>query len=330
MAQFFSSKKFHLFLICAACFGAGIFVSENFIGRKAEEDTSNVLRAGKRDYTYIDPLLLCQNYENGEFARLEPIKKEIERITDEARTSNTISAGSVYFRDLQSGQWTGVAEDELYAPASLLKVPILIAYLKALEKEVGLFDETLFYAREAGQVPPLIKDFILNSGQRYSIEDLLRGMIIDSDNSAKNILEGRMNKDFLNEIYSELGVPSPYYGENSYRISTKTYALFFRVLYNATFLSRDMSEKAFDILAEVKFDKGLRAGTPEHIRVAHKYGYSIIKRDPPRILELSDCGVVYNPDKPYLLCVMARGSDPEVTATYIKDVASAVSRLFTE
>src|SRR3989338_8738566 len=137
-----------------------------------------------------------------------------------------------------------------------------------------------------------------------------------------------MNKNFLNEIYSELGVPSPYYGATTYRISTRTYALFFRVLYNATFLSRDMSEKAFNMLAGIKFNKGLRAGTPEDIPIAHKYGYSIIKRDPPRILELSDYGVVYNPDKPYILCVMARGSDPEVTATYIKDVASSASRLF--
>lgn len=289
---------------------------------------STVLRAGKGDYTYIDPLLLCQNYEDGQFAKFVPLKKEMQMITEAARKKGTIIDGSVYFRDLQSGQWAGVNEEELYAPASLLKVPILIAYLKAAEKETGLLEETLFYDQEPGQTPPLIQDLILRSGRRYTIEDILRGMIIDSDNSAKNILEGRMNKNFLNEIYSELGVPSPYNEATTYRISTRTYALFFRVLYNATFLSRDMSEKAFDMLAGIKFDKGLRAGTPKDIPIAHKYGYSIIKRDPPRIIELSDCGILYIPDNPHLLCVMARGSDPEVTATYIRDVADAANRFF--
>ena len=316
-------------LVCSAFFVAGALIARKYESSKIS-DASTVLRAGKGVYNYIDPLLLCQNYEDGEFPKLAPLKKEIQQVTEAARKKGTIIDGSVYFRDLQSGQWTGVNEEELYAPASLLKVPILIAYLKAAEKEEGLFEETLYYEQEAGQAPPLIQDFILKSGRRYTIEDLLRGMIIDSDNSAKNILEGRMNKNFLNEIYSELGVPSPYYGATTYRISTRTYALFFRVLYNATFLSRDMSEKAFNMLAGIKFNKGLRAGTPEDIPIAHKYGYSIIKRDPPRILELSDCGVVYNPDKPYILCVMVRGSDPEVTATYIKDVASAASRLFAE
>lgn len=310
--------------MCLVFFLAGVTVSRQ--PAKSESSIAPVLRAGKGEYNYINPILLCQNYEDGDFPKWAPLKRKIELVTEEARKNGDIISGSVYFRDLQSGQWTGVAEDDLYTPASLLKVPILIAYLKAAEKEPGLFEQTLYYEQEPGQTPPLIKDLILTSGRRYSIEDLLRGMIIDSDNSAKNILEGRMNKDFLNEIYSELGIPSPYYGADSYNISTRTYALFFRVLYNATFLSRDMSEKAFDILAGVKFEKGLRAGTPARIPIAHKYGFSVISRGVTRVIELSDCGIIYSPDNPYLLCVMARGNDPEVAATYIKEVALATNR----
>jgi hypothetical protein len=86
-----------------------------------------------------------------------------------------------------------------------------------------------------------------------------------------------------------------------------------------------MSEKALSILSEVKFDKGLVAGTLNNITIAHKYGYAVLQEN-PRIVELSDCGIVYYPEKPYLLCVMAEGTDPEVTSTFIRDVASTIYR----
>ncbi|MSR70539.1 serine hydrolase [Candidatus Kaiserbacteria bacterium] len=321
----FTHNKLSFALACAVCFVAGAGMSY-FGALFGPGNSPSVLRAGSEGYTYINPLLLCQNYEDGKFVAFAPFKTEAEHITATARDAGKIISGSVYIRDLTNGRWTGVNEDELYTPASLLKVPILIAYLKQAEKNPSILREQLYYVQQPGQKPPLIDDFILNSGNYYSIEELLRGMIIDSDNSAKDMLESRMDKDFLKDIYSELGMPNPYDAAGSYRISTRTYALFFRVLYNATLLSREMSEKAFQILAGVKFDKGLRAGTPADIPVAHKYGYSVLKRDPPRIIELSDCGILYIPDKPHLVCVMARGTDPEITATYIKDIALAANR----
>lgn len=318
-------KPFFGVLVCTVFFTAGIFTANHW-GLFAT-DYARGLRAGRDNFTYINPLLLCQDYEQGDFAEFVPLKKEIERITATAKKDDTILAGSVYFRDLTNGRWMGFHEEELYTPASLLKVPILIAYLKAAETDKNILQEQVYYEQEAGQKPPLVEDFVLTSGHTYSIWDLIRGMIVDSDNSARAILESRAGKSFLDEVYSELGIPSPYEKGGDYRISTKTYALFFRVLYNATYLSRDMSEKAFDVLTQAKFDKGLRAGTPADIPIAHKYGYHIVKKEPPRIIELSDCGVVYNPAKPYILCVMARGTDPEITSTYMKDVAAATDHL---
>ncbi len=283
-------------------------------------------RVDVNKYKYIDPLLLCNNDTNGTSGEILSLKNNLEHIIKNSQNKGDINNGSVYFRSILDGKWVGVNEEDMYSPASLLKVPILMAYFKASEKDNGLLYRKALYQQDPGSAPPLVDNPILISGNSYAVKDLIRGMIIDSDNTATKMLVGGLGEDPLSQAYSELGLPDPYHTSSPYMMSTRTYALFFRILYNATFLSRETSEKALAMLSEVKFDKGIVAGTPSGTNIAHKYGYAILKNDAPRVIELSDCGIVYQPDKPYLLCVMAQGTDPDVTATFIKDVASAISQ----
>jgi beta-lactamase class A len=310
-----------------AFFIAGFILSGLHIHLGKYEIESQAYRAGPGEFKYINPLLLCNINENKEFEEFSKLNSSIDKVSQDFKQRKVIDSGSVYFRDLSTGQWTGINENDLYNPASLLKVPILIAYLKQAEKTPNLLNQEYFYEQIPGQAPPLVGNPILKSGKYYKVEDLLRGMIIDSDNTATIILENKIDKKFLTGVYSELGITSPYLFPDQYQISTRTYALFFRVLYNATFLSHEMSEKALSILSEVKFDKGLKSGVPKGVIVADKYGYSILKKETPRSIELSDCGITYDKKKPYILCVMAKGSDPDQTAEYIKEVAKTTNDL---
>ena len=45
---------------------------------------------------------------------------------------------SVYFRNLNNGPWFGIRENEGFAPASLMKISILISYLKMSETDPNL------------------------------------------------------------------------------------------------------------------------------------------------------------------------------------------------
>lgn len=276
-------------------------------------------RTETNSYKYINPLLLCNNESNDDFGEVKSLENDFNNLINESKDEGTIISGSIYFRNLNEGTWASVNENLMYHPASLLKVPILISYLKSAEKDSKLLQRKAFYQQEYGQAPALIDKPVLVSGNVYSVEELIRGMIVDSDNTATKMLIGGMDEKFLNQVYSELGLMTPYSTPDSYMISTKTYALFFRILYNSTFLNREMSEKALSLMSEVKFDKGIVAGIGKDISIAHKYGFSIIKNEPDRIIELSDCGIVYYPDIPYLLCVMAQGKDPEIVSTFIKD-----------
>src|SRR5690606_549510 len=113
-------------------------------------------------------------------------------------------------------------------------------------------------------------------------------------------------------------------------LSVKDYSAFFRILYNATYLSKEMSEKALSIMARSDFDIGITAGVPNNIHVSNKFGERGFVNHYEK--QFHDCGIVYYPGSPYLLCVMTKGSNfetqikiiAEVSALVYKNVASRV------
>jgi hypothetical protein len=82
-----------------------------------------------------------------------------------------------------------------------------------------------------------------------------------------------------------------------------------------------MSEKALSYLAETTFDKGLVAGVPEAVAVAHKFGEA--GREDGS-LQFHDCGIVYYPGRPYILCVMTRGGSFEPLYAAVADISRTV------
>lgn len=92
-------------------------------------------------------------------------------------------------------------------------------------------------------------------------------------------------------------------------MSVTEYTSCFRILFNSSYLSRERSELALRYLALPDFTLGINKGVPPDITVAQKYGehaYLDVK-------ELHDCGIVYYPNMPYLLCIMTKGSGLHLT-----------------
>jgi beta-lactamase class A len=113
--------------------------------------------------------------------------------------------------------------------------------------------------------------------------------------------------------------------DDASQVSPRAYASFFRRLYNATFLTRELSERALDILSKTDFADGLRAGVPADVVVAHKFGERGIYEDGRVVgVELHDCGIVYAPAGPYLICVMTGGSDEKTLEAIICEISARV------
>lgn len=274
-------------------------------------------------YDFVHPLLAYRTPEATDLGEYTSLKSAFQASIQSAVQSGA-SRVSVYFRDLEAGQWIGISQEEKYYPASLLKVPTMIAFYKQAEENPALFEETISYDPRVLPHVPFETPSTLVAGRAYSVQSLIKSMIVDSDNGATFTLLSRINQNYLNGVYIALGVPDP--GDNSatYEISARTYALFFRVLYNASYLSSPYSEQALKLLSESTFTKGIVAGVPSGTIVAHKYGEHVLSSNGSATgVELSDCGIVYYPAHPYLLCVMTSAKDESSAENTIAGISSA-------
>src|SRR5262249_43005313 len=161
-----------------------------------------------------------------------------------------------------TSDWIGINQADTYYPASLLKVPVMIAYMKEAEDDPGLMNRWLSYDPSVLPADPYEATSTLITGHEYTVSDLLADMITRFDNGATFTLLNHINPEFLNAVYTSLGIPNPGDDSATYQISTRTYAFFFRILYNATYLSDASSEKALDLLSQATFGGGLVAGVP--------------------------------------------------------------------
>jgi beta-lactamase class A len=229
---------------------------------------------------------------------------------------------SVYFRDLNNGPWIGIGEDNYYSPASLLKVPVLIVVLKTAEENPEFLTKKIVYVPTDKNSTRNITDGIaLEANKVYTINELLEYMIIHSDNEAVYMLLDMINKQKMHDIYYDLGIPIENHSDDNC-LTVKEYATFFRILYNATYLNKKMSEKALTLLSKTTFNQGIVAGVPKGITVAHKFGERHFVRK--GLKQLHDCGIVYNEKRPYLLCIMTKGNNFKELEKVISEISAIV------
>lgn len=281
------------------------------------------LRLTGKKFPLISPLVAYETPEATTFVEYQQLKTRIQRLINERIAAGGVQSVSIYYRNQEAGDWIGIDQNMLYYPASLLKVPIMIAYFKKAESDPNILQRTIRYVPVTGG-DPFEESSSLGLGKWYTIRELIERMIVNSDNGAMYTLIDRFDEAMLNEVYSDLGITHPSGDSSVYQISTKTYALFFRVLFNATYLTPAYSEQALELLARSIFRDGLVSGIPDDIMIAHKFGEHVISENRRTIegIELHDCGIVYYPDHPYLLCVMTRAK----TLDDAKGIIGAISR----
>jgi len=297
----------------------GVF-GEKLLAKKEEENI--FFRERHSGYQFINPLLDFTPLEETRRGDLVFLRKRLEELANAVIEDNKASEVAVYFQELNSGAWIGLGEREKFAPASLLKLPIMITCLKIAEENPGYLDQKIEYRPKEvlhQNIPP---EKHLVAGQSYSIESLIKQMIIYSDNQALVTLTDKIEKNKLAEVYADLGLVVPVEMTEENFITVKDYAALFRILYNASYLSREMSEKALRLLSEVTYSDGLVSGIPEGIKIAHKFGERAYEESD--IKQFHDCGIIYYPDKPYLLCVMTKGANFTSLQQIVRQISLAV------
>lgn len=296
---------------------------------KTNEDSMNEIRAnnfGPNNYKFINPLLGCTvNSDKNEFV---PLKSQINALINAKIMNGDAKSVSIYF-DTRDGRWFGINTDEAYSPASMMKVPEMIAVLKKSESSPELLKKEILYDGSFdlnGLEFFKPKEKILPH-HRYTVDELLHYMMVYSDNNAVPLLDTVITDNDFRQTISDLGVFLPPAGSPSPNdfVSVKAYSNFFRVLYNASYLNRDNSEKALKFLTEPDFPSGIEAGLPKGTINATKFGERNYDQSNPNFSkELHDCGIIYSPHQNYLMCIMTKGDDFIRLAATIRDITKSV------
>ncbi|MDO8585297.1 MAG: serine hydrolase [bacterium] len=264
----------------------------------------------QHQYKFINPLLACNATDAVTSAEFRPLESELKSAIQRLAEGSGATV-SLYFKELNSGHQTAINENTRYAPASLLKVPIMMAFYKIAEFKPEILARTLTYAGsvDLNLEENFMPDRFIQPGKTYTVAELIEYMVIDSDNNAMMLLREVIDELALNEVFIDLGLTVPTVGDDPDFINVKNYSRFFRVLYHATYLSRESSEKALELLTRDKPFKGIVGGVPSDVTVAQKFGERgfVTSSGDVTDRELHDCGIVYDPDGPYLLCVMTKG-----------------------
>lgn len=279
-----------LFLIIANIFAITFLVFGNSFGMRF-----------KNPYPFIDPARSLVNQEHF-ITNLQPLRDSIKELVAQEE-SNGFKI-SVYIEYLNTGANISINHETGIWPASLAKVPLSMAVIKKIESgDWKLFNELVLMSGDAdeksgdGENP--LSEYPV--GTRFSIENLLKSLLIDSDNTAYNILKRNLHQDERNRVIEDLGLQELFSKEG--RMSAKEYSRIFRVLYTSSFLTREHSQKILQWLDESPYDVYLSYGINKKVHFPHKYGENI------DLNVYSDSGIVYIPNRPYLITVMIEGSE---------------------
>lgn len=310
-------------------FGHVVFSSDSGVGDDEfrGEETRDQNEVGNK-YEFISPILACGDYRSSNITSRvsSQVEKEVKNYIDSQKQKGKISDASVYYKDLSNGPWALVNGELQSFPGSLLKVPLAFSVYSREEDDPGFLNSQIEVTSkvdaDANQIFQPQKR--VEYGKTYTVRQLLELLLAYSDNSAALSLVGVLSPEDIQNSYLKLGIETPLEKNQNYKMNVRSYASFFRILYNASFLTKNHSEEMLMLLSQSKFTQGIVAGVPKGTVVAHKFGERTMVAGESRQSQLHDCGIVYKKDSPYIMCIMTHGDDFETLSNVIADISRIV------
>lgn len=260
---------------------------------------------------------------------LKPFQYKVTALIEGRLKNEDAVSVSVYFRDLNNGNWFGIGERDKISPKNLMKVPLMIAYFKWAEMNPLVLRKSLPYPGkpEGKSLEHTRPAKELETGKSYTVNDLIYRMIVYDDAAAYALLSANLPPARLDKIFKDLYVEyDPHKQEDV--LSLSSFASFYRVLFNASYLSEEMSEKALRYLSQSAFRQGMASGVPPSVDIACKHGERTISvtvdDEEQEITQLHEFGIIYYPNRPFLLGVMVRGEDFDQLVRVVRDITRLV------
>lgn len=237
------------------------------------------------------------------------LRNNVRLITDPYKDSFAL-----YFEYLPTGTSIGINATNEYYVASLFKLPVVMAYFKHKENNNITIDNKVKIRPD--EIDSRFGDLWKKGvGYEISLEEAARTAIVDSDNTAAQVLGPYIDdRDFKN-VYDGIDIDLKISSQGAL-LSPKNYSSILKSLYFTAVLNKDNSEKILEYMTQTKFDDKLVAGVPDGVPIAHKIGVI----DGQAYL---DCGIVYVPRRPYILCMVSK-SNEEIARDRMKTISKTI------
>jgi beta-lactamase class A len=325
-----------LLTLVFGAFALGIFIGAGTLGLFTPlqaDKGEGILESREGEFKFIRASQEPGKKPGGRLSskELKPFRYKVNALIEEKLHKDEASAISFYFRDLVNGNRFGIRENDRFSPQSLLKLPLMMAYFKWAETNPQVLRRSLTYTggenqTEQKHIKPLTE---LVPGSRYIVNDLIFRMIAYDDSAAYSLLSANLPAGRLDKIFKDLNVEyDPQKGKDEDAMSLGAFAGLYRVLFNASYLNEEMSEKALRYLSKSTFRDGMASGIPQNIEIAGKHGERTVTvtehGKEEELYQLHEFGIIYHPNRPFLIGIMARGDDFNSLMKVIRDITRLV------
>lgn len=245
-----------------------------------------------------------------------------ERLIKEAEIRNSDCAFVI--KDLKDGKSWTYREDEVIKSASLIKIFIMAEAVGRIKDGELALDTEIPVAKED------IVDFsvlLFLKPRSYQLEELLRLMIVYSDNTATNVLIDFLGIDAINARIRTMGFEktllqrkmmdfaSAKEGRENYTVPAEA-AEFLQRLYDGKLLGGEYDELMLDIMKGQADEDLMRDELPDEIPIARKTG------------ELDcldhDIAIVFGKETDYIYCYFGWNAVSNNEARHLLGVTSKI------
>jgi beta-lactamase class A len=262
-----------------------------------------------KDFPLID---IARSYIPQEhfIVNIQPLREKLFKIV-ETEGADSIS---IYFEFLNTGANIQINNEMRFYPASLVKIPSALVAMKKIEDGEWKMDSRLVLFEE--DKDPRYGDLYKKTvGTSFTIQELLEALLEQSDNTAHRMLMRNLSEDELGELKDAIGLADLF--NEKQEVSAKEYSRLFRALYNSSFLKRAGSQQILEWLTQTRFKQSLNSSIPAGVLFAHKIGEDDVEKN------YLDSGIVYIPNRPYLITVMIKKHGQAKAEAIMKQVSQA-------
>lgn len=227
----------------------------------------------------------------------------------------------VYYKHLTTGKSFGFHEKEPFLAASVIKLAVLIEAYRQVDENIISFHDIIQVKKE-DKVPSCGSLNYMHDGLEVTVKDLCVLMIIQSDNTATNILLRLLGIENINQTMKTLGYNITHInrvlfdgkaqreGKENYFAPEEMGNILER-LWKGQIISKEASQEMIEIMKLQQINHKIPYFIPKNTPIAHKSG--------------EDNGITHDialvlAKNPFILCFASNETNVQQTENVIREI----------